>query len=443
MANGSQSAGSPSRVVKLVVIGIIVLVLIILLWNSYTQVEQGQHAAVKFLGKYTRTLKPGPHFIIPFLEDVQKVNSEQLELINFGEDGTQTRNIDRRGVQTRDKDPRISNTTLEDYIFTGDLNLVHIIWNIQYVQDERNPDNLFQHDDWKNDPNWRDKIGEGGEPMVPSYFRQPCFSKIDFRNFSENFSKDVKAIEEYAIKNNELTCYQESSLQAIEQKVSNEAFLEIKRHARGSIYRQLYQIDNPIQTLKDLGQSVMRQVVGNSVLVDVLAITIIENAVRRKLDQLLIEYRSGVTVMNVKIDKTALPPEVQKAFEEAQTASQEAKMITAEGQQQLNTIKEEAKGEQVAMVREAQAVLAKATAEAKGDVARYSTMFHSYLKYGESHRKRLLYETINNGLINSNAAKYLLPDNSTNFFTLPDQMNTKKPTEEQKGATISTNTKDN
>jgi regulator of protease activity HflC (stomatin/prohibitin superfamily) len=51
-------------------IGVIVLLVLLIGFSAFKIVEQGMEYTVQRSGRYTKTLKPGPHFIIPFIDNI-------------------------------------------------------------------------------------------------------------------------------------------------------------------------------------------------------------------------------------------------------------------------------------------------------------------------------------------------------------------------------------
>lgn len=108
------------------VIGGIVLVLVIVLLgiSSYYQVEPEEEAVVLRFGNYIgETKKPGPHFRIPFVEDVYKIPVNRQLKEEFGFRTTSA------GVRSQFENRDFFEESL---MLTGDLNVVEVEWIVQY-----------------------------------------------------------------------------------------------------------------------------------------------------------------------------------------------------------------------------------------------------------------------------------------------------------------------
>lgn len=108
--------------VALIVLGLFVLWLA----SGIFIVNPGSVGVVTRFGAYNRTVQPGPHYRIPFpIESRIVVNTESLRTINIGQPST----------------GRIATSDDESSMFTGDENIVHMHFNVQYKIDTGNNPN--------------------------------------------------------------------------------------------------------------------------------------------------------------------------------------------------------------------------------------------------------------------------------------------------------------
>jgi membrane protease subunit HflK len=110
----------------------IVLIVILLLFTGYYQVEPDEVAVVQRFGAHVRTTEPGPHFKIPFgIETVSKVPVQRQLKMEFG-----FRTL-RAGTRTQFA-PDSPETLGEAVMLTGDLNVAVVEWIVQYrIKDPR------------------------------------------------------------------------------------------------------------------------------------------------------------------------------------------------------------------------------------------------------------------------------------------------------------------
>ncbi len=99
------------------------LLVIILLWSGFFQVEPEEAGVITRFGKYSKTVMPGLNFKMPFLESVYKVPVERQQKLEFGFRSTR---VNIRSDYTK------SGTQDESLMLTGDLNLADVEWVVQY-----------------------------------------------------------------------------------------------------------------------------------------------------------------------------------------------------------------------------------------------------------------------------------------------------------------------
>lgn len=102
---------------------LIPILLLIVGMASFDQVEAEEVGVVLSFGKFSRTVDPGLHFKIPFVETIQKVAVQRQQKLEFG---FQTESA---GVVTRYSDEDFSDVSI---MLTGDLNLADVEWVVQY-----------------------------------------------------------------------------------------------------------------------------------------------------------------------------------------------------------------------------------------------------------------------------------------------------------------------
>ncbi len=118
-----QSARGVTRIVTAVA-GLILL--LVLVFTTYYQVEPDEVGVVQRFGAYVRTTEPGPHFRLPFwIETVTKVPVQRQLKMEFGFRTVQA------GIQSRFASPS-SQTTGESVMLTGDLNVAVVEWIVQF-----------------------------------------------------------------------------------------------------------------------------------------------------------------------------------------------------------------------------------------------------------------------------------------------------------------------
>src|SRR5499427_8844550 len=154
---------------------------------------------------------------------------------------------------------------------------------------------------------------------------------------------------------------------------------------------------NPALALSDVAQIVMRSVVGDHTVTEVLTErrTEIANQVQTKMQQLLNLYETGLRVETVQMQSVTPPSdEVKRAFNEVNEAQQEQSRKTNEAVQAFNQEVPRERGEAERTIAKAEGYAINRTNTAKGDTARFNALLTEYRKGPEVTRRRLYLETM-------------------------------------------------
>jgi membrane protease subunit HflK len=158
----------------------------------------------------------------------------------------------------------------------------------------------------------------------------------------------------------------------------------------------LFNHREPGPTLRDLAESVMREVVGDRTVDEVLTVGRqgIENDAIAKLTALVQELGMGLRVQQVQLKNVHPPEAVQRSFEEVNRAQQEREQMINQANGEYNKVVPRASGEAEKKLREAEGFALKRVNEAEGDVARFRSLLEQYEKAPEVTRQRLYLETL-------------------------------------------------
>lgn len=158
----------------------------------------------------------------------------------------------------------------------------------------------------------------------------------------------------------------------------------------------LFNHREPGPTLRDFSESVMREVIGDRTIDEVLTIGRqgIENEAITNLQQLVAELHMGLRVQQVQLKNVYPPRPVQQAFEEVNRAQQEREQMINQANGEYNKVVPRASGEAQRQLSEAEGYALQRVNEAKGDVARFSALLEQYEKAPEVTRQRLYLETL-------------------------------------------------
>jgi membrane protease subunit HflK len=158
----------------------------------------------------------------------------------------------------------------------------------------------------------------------------------------------------------------------------------------------LFEVREPSETLRYVSESVMREVVGDRTVDEVITIgrQEIETEALVKMQALSTKYAMGIRIDQVQLKNINPPGPVQESFNEVNQAQQEKEKLINEARRDYNKVIPLAEGEKDQRIREADGYRLKRINEAEGDVARFSALFAEYRKAPEVTRRRIYIETL-------------------------------------------------
>ena len=158
----------------------------------------------------------------------------------------------------------------------------------------------------------------------------------------------------------------------------------------------LFEVREPSATLRYVSESVMREVVGDRTVDEVITIgrQEIESEALTKMQALSTKYAMGISIDQVQLKNINPPAPVQESFNEVNQAQQEKEKLINEARRDYNKVIPLAEGEKDQRIREADGYRLKRINEAEGDVARFSALLAEYNKAPEVTRRRIYIETL-------------------------------------------------
>jgi len=158
----------------------------------------------------------------------------------------------------------------------------------------------------------------------------------------------------------------------------------------------LFNIQNPDSTVKEVAESAMREVVGQSNIQPILteARQKTEAAVQKLMQEILDNYKAGIQIDQVTLQKVDPPSEVIDAFRDVQAARADKERLQNEAFSYANKMVPEARGEAERILQGAEGFKQQTVAEAQGQTARFLKVYDEYKKAPEVTRKRIFLETM-------------------------------------------------
>jgi membrane protease subunit HflK len=158
----------------------------------------------------------------------------------------------------------------------------------------------------------------------------------------------------------------------------------------------LFGAREPEQTLRDLSESVMREVIGDRTVDEVLTIGRhdIETSTLKRLAELCSQYGLGLQIQQVQLATVRPPAVVQAAFNEVNQAQQEKQTAINQAWSVYNDAVPNARGQAKEREKQAEAYAFRRVNEARGDAQKFSLLLTEYRKAPEPTRRRLYLEAM-------------------------------------------------
>lgn len=158
----------------------------------------------------------------------------------------------------------------------------------------------------------------------------------------------------------------------------------------------LFEVRNPAQTLRDISESVMREVVGDRTVDEIITIgrEDIEVTVLNRVRELAKHYRLGLSINQVQLKNVNPPEPVQPSFNEVNRAQQDRENVINLANGEYNKAVPRTRGEADQQIRAAEGYRFKRINEAEGDANAFSAVLAQYVKAPEVTRTRIYLETL-------------------------------------------------
>lgn len=161
-------------------------------------------------------------------------------------------------------------------------------------------------------------------------------------------------------------------------------------------WKYLFHARDVQRNIRDVSLSIMRRVVGDRLVGDVLTVGRVEIADEaKKLTQEVIDrYDMGIRIVTINLQDVNPPEPVKPAFNEVNAAKQQQEEAINLAEKEYNRVIPEARGKAEQLLSNAQAYAVSVVNSAKGDAARFSSVAAEYAKAPDITRSRLYLETM-------------------------------------------------
>jgi len=181
----------------------------------------------------------------------------------------------------------------------------------------------------------------------------------------------------------------------------------------------LFKVRNVEETLRGLSESVIREVVGDRSVDEVIVLNRKEIADKSQimLQEQLDIYKAGIEIVTINLQNVNPPQAVQPAFNNVNSSKQEKDRIINEALEKYNEVIPEAEGQAKRTVEEAEGYAIDRVNRANGDADRFVQMYEQYKNSKSVTRKRLYLETMEK-ILPKVEKKYIVDDAQSGILPL-------------------------
>lgn len=158
----------------------------------------------------------------------------------------------------------------------------------------------------------------------------------------------------------------------------------------------LFKIRNPEQTLRDISESAVRQVVGDRTVNEVLTVGRADVAIKAQqlIQKICDEYESGMRIEQVVLQDINPPDPVKPSFNAVNEAQQQKETLINQAKSEYNKVIPRAKGQAKETIQKAEGYAVDRINRAYGEASRFNQLYREYVKAPEVTKRRIYLETI-------------------------------------------------
>mgnify|MGYP006269175665 CR=1 FL=1 len=184
-------------------------------------------------------------------------------------------------------------------------------------------------------------------------------------------------------------------------------------------YNYLFKVRDPSNTLRDISEAGMRQIVGDRTVNEILTVGRSEIAGKLKtlIQDLSNEYELGIRVEQVVLQDVTPPEPVRSAFNAVNEAQQEKETLINQAKSEYNKVIPKASGQAEETIQKAEGYATERVNNSKGEVTRFNDLYSEYIKAPEVTKSRIYLETMQE-VMPKLGDKIILDDKGNNVLPL-------------------------
>jgi membrane protease subunit HflK len=161
-------------------------------------------------------------------------------------------------------------------------------------------------------------------------------------------------------------------------------------------YNYLFKVRNVEETFRDMNEAVLREVVGDRTVTEVLTIgrQDIEVTAQIRLQSLCDQYENGIRIEQVVLQDVNPPDPVKPSWDEVNQAQQQRDRLINEALTDYNAVIPRARGEAEQAILQAEGYAVNRVKRAEGDAARFISVYDAYRLAPQVTRQRMYLEAM-------------------------------------------------
>lgn len=161
-------------------------------------------------------------------------------------------------------------------------------------------------------------------------------------------------------------------------------------------YNYLFKVRNADETLRDVSEAAMRQIVGDRTVNEVLTVGRAEVASEAEviIQAISDEYELGIKIEQVVLQDANPPDPVKPSFNGVNEAEQQRETLINQARADYNRIIPRAAGEAQQTIQQAEGYALNRVNTAEGEVSRFNDLYSEYIKAPEVTKTRIFLETM-------------------------------------------------
>ena len=174
----------------------------------------------------------------------------------------------------------------------------------------------------------------------------------------------------------------------------------------------LFKVRNPEETFRDMNEAVMREVVGDRTVTEVVTVgrQEVEVQVKNQLQTLTDQYEMGIAIDQVVLQDVNPPDPVKPSWDEVSQAQQQRDQMVNEALAEYNRVIPRARGEAQQAILQAEGYVLDRVNRSQGDSMRFTALYDAYRRAPDVTRQRMYLETMQRILPNVGRKLYVDKD---------------------------------